>query len=595
MTEPSWLQLLLDGASVDELEAHRCELLGQNCSDDVETQARQALQLHALLHDRAQRAVELGALSKMATRLTAVRDVPELLTHIAVLTRQLLNTDVAYLALVEGDCLRIRYFDGTLGVGWRDIKLTLTGGIAGRVLTTGKPRWTNDYLNDRTIQHDAAADEFAGDEQLRSILGVPLHAQGETFGVLFAAERSQRSFSASEISLLAGLAGNGAVAIQNARLFDAERALSGKLRASAALVDREVALHERLTDTAVRGGGPAEVVQALAEVLHVPVQLVDPQDVSLAGPDLGVESPSRQIPPGQRRTVVLPAEDGEIVLLCPVVAAEDYLGCLVVGAAAQVDDAELRLLERGALGLALSLVQERALTDAEARNGGDLLTALVEGGEAPLLERRAAAVHVDLRHPHVVALVEPDDAGSQQAAEVTRRAGGITVARAGRQVLLVREEVDLSALARTATVGVSAPFTGAADVPEAFAVARRCLQALLAMGRQHTVGGPGAFGIYGFLLAHGGADEAAEFVRQVVGPLVEHDRTRGSDLARTLEEYLGSGRQHAATAERLHIHPNTLYQRLDRVSSVIGEQWRERDAALDLLVALRLHRLAGEL
>jgi DNA-binding PucR family transcriptional regulator len=169
------------------------------------------------------------------------------------------------------------------------------------------------------------------------------------------------------------------------------------------------------------------------------------------------------------------------------------------------------------------------------------------------------------------------------------------VDRAGRTVLLVRADTDLSGLATSATVGISPSFTGAAPVPEAFAAARRCLQALLALGRRHVVGGSENLGVYRFLLAPGGPDEAAELVRQTVGPLLEHDRVRGTELARTLEEYLASGRQHTATAERLHIHPNTLYQRLARIGSVMGEGWREPDAALDLHVALRLHRLAADL
>jgi hypothetical protein len=595
VTDASWLELLLREASPQELDAHRRELLADEETDAVETQARQALQLHALLRDRAQRAAELTALSDMAARLTSVRDLPGLLTDIAVQARQLLRTDVAYLALLEGESLRIRYFDGTLGAAFRDIQLSLTAGLAGRVFTSGKPMWTSDYLNDPTIEHMPAADELAGDEQLRSILGVPLHAQGSTFGVLFAAERSQRPFTDNEVSLLAGLAGHAAVAIENARLFDAERALTAELRASAAAVDRAIALHERLTDTAVKGGGPAEVVQALAEVLRVPVQLVDPDDVSVAGPDLRAESPSKHVRDSGQRTVVLPGDGDEVVVLCPVVAAETYLGCLVVRGHGGADDAEVRLLERGAIALALTLVQERALTDAAARSAGELLTALVEGGETRVLERRAAAARVDLRQPHVVALVEPDDPGARQAAELARRTGGLSVDRAGRTVLLVRADTDLSGLATSATVGISPSFTGAAPVPEAFAAARRCLQALLALGRRHVVGGSENLGVYRFLLAPGGPDEAAELVRQTVGPLLEHDRVRGTELARTLEEYLASGRQHTATAERLHIHPNTLYQRLARIGSVLGEGWREPDAALDLHVALRLHRLAADL
>ena len=584
----SWLHLLLRDASAEELEAHRLELLAKG--DDVEAEAREALQLQALLRDRAQRASQLAALSEMAARLTSVRDLDELLGDIAVQARILLRTDVTYLALREGDVMRIRFFDGTLGPAFRDIQLSLTDGLAGRVFRSGTASWTSDYLKDPSITHAAVADELAGEEQLRAILGVPLHARGETFGVLFAAERSARPFVDGEISLLAGLAGHASAAIENARLFDAERVAAEELRAGALSVGRAIALHERLTEAAVRGGGPTAVVKALSEVLDARVQLLDANDLPLAGPDLGVKAPSARFAEGDRRTVL---DDG--VVLCPVVAAEDYLGCLVLQGPS-TDDADVRLLERGALGIALSLVQERALNDAAMRSAGELLAALVEGGEPEVLERRAKAARLDLRVPHVLALVEADGPTVRgTCADLAHRSGGLVVDRAGRTLLLVKAGTDLSALAGQATAGVSPPVTGAAALPEALASARRCLTALLALGRRGVVGGAEALGLYRFLLASGGPDEAAEFVRRTVGSLLDHDAARGTDLARTLEAYLASGRQHGATAERLHIHPNTLYQRLARIGAVLGEGWREPDAALDLHVALRLHRLAQSL
>jgi hypothetical protein len=599
-TEPTWLELLLRDASVAELDARR-----RTDGDDGE--ALRALQLHALLRDRAQRAAELSALSEIAARLTSVRDLHALLTDIAVQARQLLRTDVAYLAVLEGESLRIRYFDGTLGPNFREVRLSLTAGLAGRIASTGRASWTSDYLGDPTIEHQAEADQLAGDEQLRSILGVPLHARGEVLGVLFAAERSQRPFTESEVNLLAGLASHAAIAMENARLFDAERASSFDLReanellrASASAVDRAVALHERLTEAVVRGGGPAEVVQALADVLKVPVQLVDAHDRPLAGPDLRGPSAAEQFAAStDRRTLVLPSVGDEILVLCPVVAAEDYLGCLVVRGHGSADDAEVRLLERGALGIALALVQERALTDAATRSQGELLAALVEGGEADVLQRRAAAVRIDLAKPHVLVLAEPleghEGAARSTCVELARRHGGLVVDRAGRILVLLPDGVDLASLTSHATAGVSPSSVGAAALPDVHAAARRCLQALLALGRRGVVGDASALGVYRFLLASDAPDEAAEFVRRTVGPLLEHDALRGTDLARTLEEYLASGRQHTATAERLHIHPNTLYQRLTRIGAVLGEGWREPDTALDLHVALRLHRLAASL
>lgn len=607
----SWLSLLLRDAPPTELDALRRSLLATAGADRaaVEDEARRALQLHALLRDRAQRAAELAVLSDVAARLTSVRDVTDLLSDIAAQARQLLRTDVAYLALLTDGALRIRYFDGVMGPAVREVTLSLTTGLAGKVMTTGRAFWTEDYLADPSIEHHPDADALAGDERLRSILGVPLRSHGEVLGVLFAAERSRRPFSDGEVALLTGLASHAAVALDNAALFEAEHravaeltAANAALQSGASAVDRAVALHERLTDAAVRGGGPTEVVRALADVLGVAVQLVDAHDRPLAGPDLDAPPLAEHFGAAGAAalgTEVRPGDGDEVLVLCPVVAADAYLGCLVVRGRGGADEAEVRLLERGALGIALALVQQRALAEASARSQGELLTALVEGGDPGELTQRAAAARVDLTQPHRLVLLQSlpghEAAARGGAAELSRRHGGLVVERAGRQLLLVPERADVTLLADHATGGASEPVTGAAALPAALGEARSVLQALLALDRLGVVAQPADLGVYRFLLAGSGAGEAHEFMRRTLGPLLEHDEQRGTELCGTVEAYLASGRQHTATAERLHIHPNTLYQRLARVAVVLGEHWRDPDNALDLHLALRLHRMAGVL
>lgn len=601
----TWLELLTEDASLEALDRHREKLLDDGVDPElVESEAARAVLVHARLRERSQHAAELTALSDIAGRLASVRDLGDLLGEIAVQARQLLRTDVAYLALVDGDDLRVQFSEGTMGPAIRRINLSMTEGLAGRIVTTGRAGWTSDYLGDATIEHQAEADELATSEQLQSILGVPLRAGGTTLGVLFTAERRHRRFADTEVALLARLAGHAAVAIESSRLFAAERtsavglrAANDRLGANAASLDRAIVLHDRLVEAVVRGGQSADVVQALADVLGAPVQLVDSADRPLAGPELGGPSPAALITSAHRRNLIL-ADDGlGRLLLCPVVAAEDYLGCLVVRTTVVIDDAKVRLLERGAMVIALVLVRDRAVADATTRNRGEILAALLERGDtdSDVLSRRADLAGMDLSKAHrlgVVAFHHPE--GRDISIELARRCNGLFTEQAGRTVMLVPDTAELEDLAAHATVGVSA-VVGAAAVPDAYATARQVLRALLALGRHHVIADASALGVYRFLLAGAGTGEAAEFVRRTVGPLHDRDAARRSDLAATLEEYLASGRQHAATAEALHIHPNTLYQRLDRIGAILGEGWRKPDEALDLLVALRLHRLAKAL
>jgi DNA-binding PucR family transcriptional regulator len=58
-------------------------------------------------------------------------------------------------------------------------------------------------------------------------------------------------------------------------------------------------------------------------------------------------------------------------------------------------------------------------------------------------------------------------------------------------------------------------------------------------------------------------------VRQLVEPLAAHDdQRRGGALLETLEVYLRSGLNRAASARRLHLHPNSLDLCLQRVQQL---------------------------
>jgi DNA-binding PucR family transcriptional regulator len=60
------------------------------------------------------------------------------------------------------------------------------------------------------------------------------------------------------------------------------------------------------------------------------------------------------------------------------------------------------------------------------------------------------------------------------------------------------------------------------------------------------------------------------------------------------QTYFATGQSLAASAKHLHVHPNTITQRLDRIKRLIGADWNSPDHALEVQLALRLHRLLGD-
>ena len=62
------------------------------------------------------------------------------------------------------------------------------------------------------------------------------------------------------------------------------------------------------------------------------------------------------------------------------------------------------------------------------------------------------------------------------------------------------------------------------------------------------------------------------YVARVLGPVLDYDRTRGTDLLGTLEAYYAAGGSPRHAATRLHVHANTVAQRLERVGLAAGHR-----------------------
>ena len=83
------------------------------------------------------------------------------------------------------------------------------------------------------------------------------------------------------------------------------------------------------------------------------------------------------------------------------------------------------------------------------------------------------------------------------------------------------------------------------------------------------------------------------FVDATLAPVLEYDSKRGADLQATLQAFFDAGASPARAAEALRVHVNTVTQRLERVGRLLGKDWNSPARALEVQLALRLHRLTG--
>src|SRR5262249_13122774 len=103
------------------------------------------------------------------------------------------------------------------------LQVRLGEGTTGRAVREREPVWSQDILNDATLSISPATRAHVEREGYRAVLSVPLLSKGEVHGALAAYGWDPHSPSASEISIMTALAGQAAVALDNARLFTQER------------------------------------------------------------------------------------------------------------------------------------------------------------------------------------------------------------------------------------------------------------------------------------------------------------------------------------------------------------------------------------
>ncbi|GGV48450.1 PucR family transcriptional regulator [Streptomyces longisporoflavus] len=401
-----------------------------------------------------------------------------------------------------------------------------------------------------------------------------------------------------------------------------------------ALLQRADEVHRRCTEALLGGGGVPQVLGVLADFSGNPVFLETADGQLLYAAGAGTEcadplqvweglrgrSVDRDGPPAGALLVDVPGGgpgSGSVRARLVLLAVESAL--LPVHRIAA---------ERAAGSLAVVLMQARQEEELAARGRGDFLTDLAEGrikpddapaqarvlgfkpGESPLL-------------PVVMRLADGLPPGGGWA--VLARAVAEELAAVGVPVLLgvrpvegrvplllgLRSESERTAVAdRVATAlraGVErAGMQRAGALPPVVVVGVAGGWAAASAGLRHAAEtATAAQGLsdrpwydarrldIDLLLwrLHNYDDSAlAAFVDRAIGPLRAHDQRSKPPLLPTLQTYLAHAGRKAETARELHLNRQTLYNRLARISELLGTDLDDPQTVLALSLALRARR-----
>jgi DNA-binding PucR family transcriptional regulator len=464
---------------------------------------------------------------------------------------------------------------------------------------------------------------------IQSLLAVPLRVSTECLGFLIVADPEPRF--AEDLTLIQVLGAQASTALFVARMRESEAAhvseldtLTQELRDQGDLLSRALRLQRELIDLVLDGRAVSTIVEHLAAQLNAAVWLLDHDARVLAhspgeapGPPLpGPEDLQRAIAEQRRLRDLLPVEistasDCPPVFMQSVATDSEVFGYLVVRSA-DLGQFGQTVLQGGRLVLALRLLIDRSVAEAEERAGRDLIQdALLLGRRGHRSAALAARLGYDEDGPAIVMAVRM---GSPQTAglgtETARRrawrevrdqvgatTGGLVGVIGGEIVAIMRPEaaevcgrriIDRLASsfpgARPA-IGVSDQRPGLDDLEASYR------EALTAAAVSERIGTEilrfGDLGLYRLFFDAQHADRIEEHIERWLGPLLRYDTRHHTELVDTLAAHL-AGTSREEVAARLYIHPSTLKYRLRRIREIFSPDFADAESRFNIELALRL-------
>ena len=172
----------------------------------------------------------LSTINSVLSVVAESLDLHEMLQHAMEKVSEIMRVEkwLLYLLDEDSDELTLEAYHGISNEFSEVAKRIRVGeGVNGWVAQSGEPLATNDLLASHAL-----SSEFGGPENVRAQLTVPIKSKGRVLGTLCAATSELRAMAPEEVELAVAIGNAIGVAIENARLYEKERAALEQLRQS---------------------------------------------------------------------------------------------------------------------------------------------------------------------------------------------------------------------------------------------------------------------------------------------------------------------------------------------------------------------------
>jgi purine catabolism regulator len=423
--------------------------------------------------------------------------------------------------------------------------------------------------------------------------------------------RLQRDLLRLVVNLEAGLVAREAELYQQlTRLSLENQGLDAIARTLSQLTQKAVVVQDKrlqVLAAAPPDGNELEpqLIEWLSQPEHLPRELTDRRQAAK------VDAPIQQLVEGGSARLVVPISVQDV--------ARGFLS--LVHATPDFDRLDRMALAQGAAACALEMAKVKAISEAQKRLTGDLIEAILSNSISEVdAARRAERAGYRRTGPHLALALQWSSENAPSLRRLETIVSGEIKRVPSRALALAREDevvvfyalppergVDegrewaqkLHALAQAEfpsahlALGIGRPSDTLLGLRHSHREAAQAMSIAHKL-RQNRPQYFGDLGIYRLLLQLEGSPELRAFSNEILGNLIEYDRTQGTDLVQTLSAYFQHNANLAQTAQALYIHRNTLLYRLERAKEIGKFDLDNPETRLAIQLALRAYELSRD-
>ena len=175
----------------------------------------------------------IGALAKISEAVTSDLYLEDILKLIVTVTAEVMGSKICSIMLLDksGKELEVKATQSVSEAYNKKPNIKIGEGIAGLVAKEGRAITVKDVRKDKRYKNV----DIAKDENICSLLSVPLSVKGKVIGVLNSYTAKPHDFSDNEINILKSVANQAAIVIENFRLVVETEVIREELEARKAI------------------------------------------------------------------------------------------------------------------------------------------------------------------------------------------------------------------------------------------------------------------------------------------------------------------------------------------------------------------------